>query len=136
MVLLAWSVYSTAASAAPCDAPSPVKFLRGSSASEIAGGIARGELACFTIAAHRGQHMTISQHASSDSNVVMQIYKPLWTIFHSPDGIRVRGRALRGTAEGEDAKAWAGALPETGRYLLVLGASFGGAEYRVRVEIR
>jgi hypothetical protein len=134
--LLAWSLWSGAAGATPCDSPAPVRFAPGATAGEIAGGIARGELACFTIAARQGQHLVVSQPGRHDSNVVMQIYRPPWTIAHSPDGIRVDGRALQGAAEREDAKAWAGTLPQTGRYLLVLGTSWGGEEYRVRVEIR
>jgi hypothetical protein len=67
---------SSAAAAAPCDAPTPVRFAPGSDASEITGGIARGEVACFTIVARRGQHMSVSQPARDDTNVVMQIYQP------------------------------------------------------------
>lgn len=134
--LLAYSVLSSTDGRASCDAPIPVRFAPGSDVSEITGGIARGEVACFTVAARRGQHMSVSQPGRNDTNVVMQIYQPPWTIIHSPDGINVRGRALHGAAQGEDAKEWGGILPQNGRYLLVLGTVRGGADYRVRVEIR
>lgn len=135
IALLIVSASSASAGAASCDAPAPIRFARGESAAAITGGIARGELACFTITARQGQDMVISNPAQPDTNVVMQIYQPPWTIAQSPDGIRVRGRALPGTAEGEDATRWAGKLPKTGRYLLVLGASWGGADYHLQVEI-
>jgi hypothetical protein len=48
----------------------------------------------------------------------------------------VGGTALPGTAEGEDARHFSGALPATGAYLLVVGTSRGSGEYRLRVEIR
>ena len=133
LVLLAWS---STAGAAPCDAPRPIRFAAAANTAEVTGGIARGELACFTIPARQGQSMVISHPAEHDSAVIMQIYLPPWTIVRTSDGIRVRGRALPGAAEGEDATSWAGTLPETGRYLLVLGASWGGVEYHLRVEIR
>ena len=79
--------------------------------------------------------MSLSQPGQQNSNVVVQIYRPQWTIDHSPDGIIVRGQALRGAAEGDDTQAWAGILPAAGKYLLVLGTSWGGGEYRVRVAI-
>jgi hypothetical protein len=136
IALLVLSVWSASAGAAPCNAPASIRFAAGENAAVVAGGIARGELACFTINARQGQYMVISHPAQPDSNVVMQIYRPPWTIVRSADGISVRGRALPGAAEGEDAKSWAGKLPETGRYLLVLGASWGGADYHLHVEIR
>jgi hypothetical protein len=135
IALIVWLVWSAGAGAAPCDAPKPIRFAAGENAAALAGGIARGEIACFTITARQGQHMIINQPAQNDTNVVMQIYRPPWTIVRLSDGLHVRGRTLPGAAEGEDANGWAGALPKTGRYLLVLGSSWGGAEYHLRVEI-
>ena len=132
VVLLAWP---SSAGAASCDVPKSIRFAPGANAAEVTGGIARGELACFTMTARKGQSMVISP-AQHTTDVVMQIYQPPWTIVPSPDGIRVQGRPLPGAAEGEDATSWAGKAPETGRYLLVLGASWGGVEYHLRVEIR
>lgn len=105
------------------------------SAGEVRGGIARGELACFTIAGHLGQHLSVSQPDPGDSNIVMQIYRPPWAIKHTEDGVRVRGQALPGVKEGDDAKGWGGTLPATGNYLLVLGTSWGGGEYHVQIKL-
>ena len=136
VALLVLSVWSASAGAVPCGAPTPIRIAAGENAAKVAGGIARGEVACFTISARQGQHMIVNDPAQRDTNVVIQIYRPPWTIVRLPDGIRVRGRSLPGAAEGEDAKSWTGTLPKTGRYLLVLGASWGGAEYHLQVEIR
>jgi hypothetical protein len=131
--LLVGLVWSATAVAAPCDNPVPVRFAHGAAAAEIVGGIARGELACFTIEASKGQHMALTQ--PKGSNIVLQLYAPHWAITHGADGIRVNGRALPGAAEGEDTKAWAGRLPATGSYLLVLGTTWGGGDYRLHLGI-
>ena len=139
VLFLVWCIWSGAAwglGVASCDAPTPIHFNAGASSAEVTGAVARGERACFTFEARRGQHMSLSQPGQQNSNVVVQIYRPQWTIDHSPDGIIVRGQALRGAAEGDDTQAWAGILPAAGKYLLVLGTSWGGGEYRVRVAIR
>ena len=133
--LLGCCLWCSAAAAAPCDAPVPIRLAPGSTSKEVTGGIARGELACFTIEARRGQHMAISQPDPGDGNIVMQIYRPPWAITREDDGISVRGLPLPGAKEGDDAKGWAGRLPATGRYLLVIGASWGGGPYRVLVKL-
>ena len=78
--------------------------------------------------------MTVTQTDRGEGNIVLQLYRPPWTIAPSPDGPVVRGTALKGAEEGRDAGEWSGRLPATGAYLLVLGTSRGGGEYRVRVE--
>lgn len=139
-VLFAWALFAHGALAAgACDNPTRVRFPIGASQTQIVGGIARGELACWTIGGSRGQHMTVRIVRQADeqrNNIVLQIYRPIWSVAHSADGFTIRGRALPGTAEGEDATGWTGVLPATGTYLLVLGTSWGGGPYRVRIEIR
>jgi hypothetical protein len=132
--LLVWLVWSSVSAAgAPCDNPMPVRFAHGTAEAEISGGIVRGELACFTIEARKGQHMSLTQ--PQHDNVVLQLYPPPWTITRGADGIRVNGHAMPGALEGEDVKAWAGRLPATGSYLLVLGTTWGGGKYRLRIGI-
>ena len=133
--LLVCCLWAGAAGAASCDAPAPIGLTPSPSAGEVRGGIARGELACFTIAGHLGQHLSVSQPDPGDSNIVMQIYRPPWAIKHTEDGVRVRGQALPGVKEGDDAKGWGGTLPATGNYLLVLGTSWGGGEYHVQIKL-
>jgi len=121
---------------AGCDKPAPIRFAPGASAADITGGIARGDRDCFTVSARTGQRMTVTQTDRDEGNIVLQLYRPPWTTVPSPDGLVVRGTALKGTEEGRDAAEWSGRLPTTGAYLLVLGTSRGGGEYSVHVEVR
>lgn len=133
----AWCMFVHAAAAAgACDNPAPVRFPVGASQAEITGGLARGELACWTIGVRRGQHMIVRQADAAHSNIVLQIYRPPWSVAHSADGFTMRGRTLPGAGEGDDTKGWTGVVPENGSYLLVLGTSWGGGQYRVRIAIR
>ena len=121
---------------AGCDKPAPIRFAPGASAADLTGGLARGDRDCFTISARTGQRMTVTQTDRGEGNIVLQLYRPPWTIAPSPDGPVVRGTVLKDAEEGRDAGEWSGRLPTTGPYLLVLGTSRGGGEYRVRVEVR
>ena len=114
---------------AGCDRPAPVRFSAGAFATDLSGGVARGERACFTIGAGAGQTLSVTQRKSPDDNIVFQIYQPGW----KPD---LSGTALKGAADGDDARAWSGKLPAKGNYLLVVGTTRGGGEYNLRIEIR
>ena len=121
---------------AGCDKPAPIRFAPGAIAADVTGGLARGDRDCFTISARTGQRMIVTQTDRGEGNIVLQLYPPPWKTAPSPDGLVVRGTALKGTEEGRDAAEWTGRLPANGPYLLVLGTSRGGGEYRVRVEVR
>jgi hypothetical protein len=121
---------------AGCEKPTPIRFAPGASAADVTGGLARGDRECFTISARTGQRMTVTQTDRGEANIVLQLYPPPWRTVPSPDGLVVRGTALKGTEEGRDAAEWSGRLRATGRYLLVLGTSRGGGEYFVHVEVR
>lgn len=96
----------------------------------------RGDRDCFTIAARAGQRLSISQPSRAETNIVVQLYQPPWHIRRAEDSIEFAGRALPGAAEGADATRWSGVLPRGGSYLLVVGASWGGGEYRLRLVLR
>ncbi len=66
----------------------------------------------------------------------MQLYRPPWHTRTAEDGLRVTGRALPGAEPGSDATRWSGAVPADGTYLLVIGTSWGGGDYRLRIVIR
>ena len=132
-VLLASAAAPTKAS---CDRPNQLRFAPGATAAEITGSVARGERECFTFSARTGQRMTVTQTDLGEGNIVLELYRPRWTVVPSPDGTVVRGRALEGASEGSDAREWSGRLPATGAYLIVIGTSRGGGEYMVHVEVR
>lgn len=132
--LLAWLCMPAAVEAA-CPPAKPVRFAAGASEITLSGGIPRGERDCYTLRARQGQILTVEQSDTPDTNIVFQIYQPPWRIVGSPDQMAVGGRTLPGTAEGEDARRFSGALPATGDYLLVLGTSRGSGEYHLRMAI-
>lgn len=129
-----WLVASNAV--ASCDRPAPVRFAHGAASAEIAGGVPRGMRDCFTIEAQAGQRLSIAQPGHRDTNIVIQLYRPPWRVRDGEDGLDVTGRALPGAEDGADATHWSGELPATGAYLLVIGTSWGGGEYRLRIAIR
>ena len=96
----------------------------------------RGERDCFTVAARAGQRLSISQPGRTETNIVLQLYRPPWQVHRAEDSIEIAGRALPGAAEGADATHWSGILPRSGAYLLVVGTSWGGGEYRLRLVLR
>jgi hypothetical protein len=129
-----WNFSISSVWAASCDAPTPIKFQRGSSAGIVGGAVARGEIDCWTFVANAGQtaHVTIS---STEKNAVFQIYRPGWKIAHNDSDRTISGRTFPGTEEGADAMTWSGPLTENGANLIVVGATRGGADYKLTLEI-
>lgn len=121
---------------ANCKPPQAVRFPAGVNATELAGGVVRGERDCYTFRARAGQALSISQPHPVEDNIVFQLYEPHWQLAQDADGVSITGRTLPRADEGQDAREWSGKLPASGEYLLVLGTSRGSGEYRVRVQIR
>ncbi len=122
------------AKAASCDAPVAIQFAKGAASAVREGGIARGELSCWTLAAGRGQVMTVKLASPAD-NVVMQAYAPGWGVSKVDGDYRFAGTALKGAAEGENAGGWSGVLPSGGKYLIVLGTKSGGGDFKMTVGV-
>ena len=124
---------STAANA--CERLRDFQFASGTSAGEIQGAVARGETACFVLRARAGQTMDVRLTAP-ERNAVLQAYEPGWRRTRLDGLTEIEGKPLPGTEQGQDARAWSGQLPSNGAYLLVIGATRGGAEYRLNLAIR
>ena len=116
------------------DTVQPIRFARGASSAEVSGAVIRGERALYSVAARAGQHMSLRLSAVED-NAAVQIYEPGAKLERSKDGLEVAGKALPGAGEGDDATRWAGTLPETGTYLLVIGPTRGNATYHLTIAI-
>ncbi|MGE0224148.1 MAG: hypothetical protein AB7F35_19665 [Acetobacteraceae bacterium] len=121
---------------AACPPPTPVRIPQGATATTLSGGVVRGERACYTLTARQGQLLSITQADTPDTNIVFQVYRPPWRLAGSRTDLLVRGTALPGTEEGNDARHFTGLLPVTGDYLLVIGTSRGSGEYRLYLDIR
>lgn len=117
--------------AGACGRPGAISFPRGASGAELQGGVARGETACWTLQARAGQTLEATV-ASLENNAVFQIYAPGWKVTRDS----LEGTALPGAGDGDDATRFTGPLPATGRYLIVVGTTRGGADYRLRLGVR
>ena len=109
-----------------------IRFAAGASAGEMRGGVPPRSIDCYVIGARAGQQLDASI-TSVENNAVFQIYAPGWR--DSPQN-GPEGPALRGTEPGRDARRFTGPLPANGRYLIVVGNTRGGSDYRLRVAIR
>jgi len=124
-----------AAPAAAQEHIQPIRFARGASGAEVAGGVVRGQRALFSLEASAGQTLTV-RITAPEGNAVFQIWRP-GAVPRRQDGMAaVDGTALPGAGEGEDARSWTGRLPASGAYLIVVGGTRGNAEFRLSVTVR
>jgi len=100
----------------------PVRFEKGASSATIEGGVPRGERAAYSLGARQGQTMEVSI-SSVEDNAVFTLYEPDGTI-------------IRGTEEENDVKKWKGTLPHNGAYVIDVGATRGGASFKMTVSIK
>lgn len=112
----------------------PIRFARGASGAEVEGAVLRGERAMYSIEARAGQRLSLRMTAV-ENNAVFQVYAPGARPERRDYGLEILGTALAGAAEGDDTTEWAGSLPITGGYLLVVGASRGNATYRLTISV-
>ena len=135
--ILAW-LTAIVLLAGVCDAGvvEEVKFTPGSNSALLAGSVVRGERDQYFLTAKAGQKMEVSITAV-EKNAVFSIYQPGYKTSKGEFGImEIAGATLRGTGEGEDATAWKGVLPKSGKYLIVVGGTRGNATYKLKITIR
>jgi len=112
-----------------------VKFPPGSNSTLIQGSVIRGESDQYFLTAKEGQKMAVSITAV-EKNAAFAIYRPGYKAGKDADGIlRNKGTSLEGAAEGEDATAWKGDLPSSGKYLILVGPTRGNATYKLKISI-
>lgn len=98
-----------------------IRFQPGANYGVVEGGIARGETRRYVLGARAGQTMSVAAE-SPEENVVFQVTAP-------------NGGQLKGARDGDDARSWKGRLPQSGDYVITLGTTRGGGEYRMTVFI-
>jgi hypothetical protein len=69
-------------------------------------------------------------------NAVFQLFAPGAKLETDNSMPQVTGLTLSGVGEGDDAMRWSGRLPQSGRYLIVVGPTRGNASYHLMVTIR
>jgi len=113
-----------------------VSFAQGSNSTLIQGSVIRGERDQYFLTAKAGQKMEVSI-TSLEQNAAFEIYQPGYKVGKDADGIlEIKGTALQGAGEFDDATAWKGDLPSSGKYLIIVGPIRGNASYKLKIAIR
>jgi len=105
-----------------------VKFKRGASSAEIDGGVVRGERDKYLLGAAKGQYLSVSI-SSLEDNAVFSVY---------PTGAKeladdeMAGKPISSASE---VKAVTLQLPESGKYLILVGGTRGNANYKLSVAV-
>lgn len=100
-----------------------IQFAPGATSATVEAGAARGENVAYLVTAKEGQSMDV-RVTSLEANAVFQIQLP-----------GKAGKFLKGAGEEDDATSWKGVLPQSGTYKIVVGATRGGTDFKLRVEI-
>ena len=112
-----------------------VKFPSGSNSALIEESVIRGESDQYFLTAKAGQKMEVSITAL-EKNAAFAIYQPGYKAGKDADGIlEIKGTSLKGAGEGDDATAWKGVLPSSGKYLILVGGTRGNATYKLKISI-
>jgi hypothetical protein len=112
-----------------------VSFAKGSNSTLIAASVIRGESDQYFLTAKAGQKMEVNLTAQ-ENNAAFTIYQPGYKAGKDADGIlEIKGSALPGAGEGEDATTWKGDLPKSGKYLVLVGPTRGNATYKLKISI-
>jgi hypothetical protein len=112
-----------------------VSFAKGSNSTLIAASVVRGEQDQYFLTGKAGQKLEVSLRAV-EQNAAFAIYQPGYKAGKDADGIlEITGAALPGAGEGEDATAWTGVLPSSGKYLILVGGTRGNATYQLKITI-
>jgi hypothetical protein len=112
-----------------------VRFARGSNSKLIEGSVVRGESDQYFLTGKAGQKMEVSISAV-EQNAAFAIFQPGYKAGKDADGIlEIKGVALPGAGQGEDATAWKGVLPSSGKYLILVGGTRGNATYKLKITI-
>ncbi len=113
-----------------------VNFAKGGNSTLLEGSVVRGESDQYFLTGKAGQKMAVSISAV-EKNAAFVIYQPGYKAGKDADGIlEIKGAALPGAGEGEDATAWKGVLPSSGKYLILVGGTRGNATYKLHITIR
>jgi hypothetical protein len=127
----------TASIASVCDAGAnkEIRFAGGTNAATIEGAVIRGERDRYYLTAKAGQIMEVKISALED-NAVFAIFKPGARATVKNGFTEIKGEAVPKASETDDATAWKGNVPISGRYLIVVGGTRGNATYKLKVTIR
>ena len=122
---------ATASAAEPLPTPKPVYFATGSTRGTVGGRVTRGAFDLYSLTAAKGQILTVT-FTVPDDNAVFQIYEPDLTIGRDADGaVEFKGTVL----PSDDPTRWSGRLPQSGKYVILIGSTRGSARYSMDIKI-
>jgi hypothetical protein len=110
-----------------------IRFDPDAHSTVVAGAVVRGSRDVYAFTARRGQTTEISVKAV-ESNAAISVWRPGARLGSTPDG-DIQGTALPGASDRADATRWRGRLPQSGRYLIVVGPTRGNATYELRLSV-
>ena len=97
-----------------------VTFAAGSNSSTVPGQLAAGGRAVYYVPAKAGQNMNLSIGPAT-SGATFQVFHSDATLAKGADGMAlVTGRTLPDAGPNDNAKAWIGAIPRDGNYLILV----------------
>ena len=110
-----------------------IRFKPGASGAQVTDAAERGAFHVYSFVARKGQWTDIRVTAV-ESNAALTVWRP-GVVLPQNRQDDIQGVALPGTAEGSDATRWRGHLPDSGRYVVTVGPTRGGAHYTLHVTI-
>lgn len=124
---------AVSAAAAVAQEPREIRFAPGGNSATVSGAVVRGTRDIYLFSARKGQTVKLDVSAL-ESNAAITVWRPGARLGSTVDD-DIQGRTLPGAGEGQDAQRWSGSLPETGRYIVVVGPTRGNATYQLRLGI-
>jgi hypothetical protein len=96
-----------------------ITFSAGSPVSTVNGQMVPGCCDFYAVPAKAGQTLLVS--VAAEGQVTFRVYAPDTTIAKAADGkLQIQGRTLPDAGADDNAKAWVGALPSSGTYLIAV----------------
>ena len=116
-----------------------LRFAAGKTETTVSDAVARddAEHGCYTFVARKGQTFDARLVDDSTPNSAILIFRPGYALQKDDDFQYMDGPVLPGAGRDDAARHVHAVLPATGRYLIMMGPTRGGAAgYTLRIRIR
>jgi len=133
LMLAVWVPGAAQADAGPAERVRELRFAPGHTSVTVRDSVVRGEVHYWRFTARAGQQASLGVSAL-EKNAALQVWRPGAKRPTQP-GDDIEGSSLPGAGADDDAQAWDGALPDSGSYLVVVGATRGNASYKLTLKI-
>lgn len=127
------AVLAQGAAAVPPSEVREIRFAAGATRATVSDSVERGARHTYAFDARKGQWTDIRVTAM-ESNAAITVWQP-GAVLPGHRDEDIRGSTLKGAGEGADASRWQGYLPQSGRYLILVGPTRGGASYTLELTI-